>query len=337
MLYLTFYHHSILVRCNESSLLKKLQEEFHFFQVEDIPEDMRATDFIIDAYLKPPPEIPSMEAKKILEHVTVYQRGDFKYLDYSGNDLAIWNHKKNHVELFSVDASRLFEISFLCIHSLLGQSLDRSGLCRLHALGVSMNSLNAIVMLPSMGGKSTLLKELIQYPEIKIISDDTPLCDTRGRIHPFPSKISLEKIPEEGPLATLTWNEFKRQHFSTKWTLSLSQIKDRISIHSADHKNILIQGLRISSGVSHIKNVPKWKMIKPMMEHMIIGFGLPQILEMFLNFKFGDAFKLFVHGFIRSLCAFHLVRKSRCYYMYLGPDKSLNATLIRNILHEHQN
>jgi hypothetical protein len=164
-----------------------------------------------------------------------------------------------------------------------------------------------------------------------------PLCDTRGRIHPFPSKISLEKIPDYGPLATLPWNEFKRHHFSAKWTLSLSHIKDRISIHSADHHNILIQGLRLSSGESHLKNVPKWKMLKPMMEHMIIGFGLPQILEMFLNFKLGDVFKLFAHGFIRSLCAFHLVRKSRCYYMYLGPDKSLNATLIRNILHEHQN
>ncbi len=333
MLYLSFYHHSILIRSNESTLVKKLQEEFHFFE----KNDLKNTDYVIDLSLAPPPEIPRMVASKILEHVTIYEKDDLKYLDYSGHDLTIWNTKKKHIQIVSPDLTRLYELSFLCIHSLLGQSLERQGLCRLHALGVSIASSNAIVMLPSMGGKSTLLKELIQYPEVKIISDDTPIGDYRGRVHAFPTKISLEKIPEEGLFSTLNWSEFKRAHYPPKWTLSLSQVKERISTDSIHHKNFLFHGLRISSGQGELKKVPRWRMIKPMMEHMIMGFGLPQILEMFLNFKISDIVKLMTHGFIRAVCAFQLVRKSQCYFIFLGPDKSHNATLIRNILHESKN
>ena len=329
---MTFHHHNILVRSNESSLIEKLKEEFHFFQEEKISD----AGTVIDLFVKSPPELPQMVAVKILEHVTIYQNDESQYLDYSGKALTIRNLREKNITIFSEDIPRLYELSFLCIHSILGQKLDQSGFCRLHAMAVSINKNNAVVMLPSRGGKSTILKELILNHEVKIISDDMPLCDLRGRIHPFPTKIALDKIPESGPLAKLNWNEFNRYNYPPKWTLSLSQIKEKICDNSENNINFLIQGCRISNGKSYLLEVSKWKMIKPMMEHMIIGFGLPQILEMFLSFKVTDLFKLPYHGLIRSICAFNLVRKSRCYYFYLGPDKSYNARLILDLLYEHQ-
>lgn len=333
MLKLDFHHHIILVRCNESLLLKKLEQEFHFFISSENP----APGIEIDLHLEAPPEMPSMVASKLLENAVVYRLGSRQYVDYFGEALTIWDQSEKKVEIFSTNHERMYELAFLAIHSLLGQELDRDGLVRLHAVAVSLNHTNAIVMLPSKGGKSTLLQNLIDNPEIKIISDDMPLCDTQGRIYPFPSKMSLGESPTSGPLANLEWQEFKRHHYPTKWTASLSQMKDRLDHHPENNHNILIAGFRLSRGQSILSEVPKWKMIKPVMEHMILGIGLPQIIELFLKFNFNDLIKLPYHAAIRSVCAFQLVRKSKCYYFYMGPDKSYNAQQILDLMYEQTN
>ena len=72
------------------------------------------------------------------------------------------------------------------------------------------------------------------------------------------------------------------------------------------------------------------------MEHMIIGIGLPQIIEMFLKFHFTDVFKMAWHAAIRTVCAFKMVRKARCYHFYMGPDKTYNAQLLLDLIYEHQ-
>lgn len=331
MLYLDFYHHTILIRCNESGLLKKIQDEFHFFVVDhaSLPETT------LDLTIGPPPELPSMVAVKLLEHATVYRLGSRQYIDYSGEALTVWDTSDRKIEIFSSDLDRLYELAFLCIHSLLGQELDRDGICRLHAVAISIDKTNAIIMLPSKGGKSTLLEYFLENPEVKIISDDMPLCDTQGRIHSFPSKISLNSSPQSGPLSQLEWSEFKRSYYPPKWTASLSQFKERINSAPENNQNILIAGFRLSSGQSILLEVSKWKMIKPMLEHMIMGFGLPQILEMFLKFSFTDYIKLPYHATIRAICAFQLVRKAKCYYIYLGPDKSYNAQIILELVYEN--
>lgn len=333
LLYLDFHHHIILVRCNESSLLQKLRKEFHFFVSDEEP----TPEITIELSKESLPEMPSMVASKILEHAAVYRLGNLKYVDYFGEALTIHDSSLGNVKIYSLDEERLFEITFLVIHSLAGEKLDLDGFCRLHAVAVSLNKLNAIVMLPSKGGKSTLLKNLLENPEIKIISDDMPLCDYGGHIHPFPSKISLNDKPETGLLAELDWHEFKRHHFPPKWTASLSQMKDRLDHESFEHQNILIAGHRLSNGESMLTKVSRWKMAGPLMEHMIIGFGLPQIIEMFLNFRFTDIFKMIRHSVIRVICAFQLARKSECYFLYMGPDKNYNAQLILDLMYEHQN
>lgn len=332
MLYLDFHHHIILVRCNEESLLQKLRDEFHFF----VTSETSAPHTEIEITKSAPTELPSMVAVKILENAAIYRLGTRQYIDYFGEALTIWDSSEKKVQIFSEDETRLFELAFLAIHSVLGQALDQDGLCRIHALAVSINDVNALVMLPSKGGKSTLLQHLLENPEVKIISDDMPLVDYQGNVHPFPSKISLGEVPTTGVLSTLTWHEFKRHHYPPKWTASLSQLKDRLDSNSATHKNLVIVGYRLSSGQSILSEVPKWKMIMPMMEHMIMGFGLPQILEMFLRFNFTDFVKLPYHAIVRSVCAFKLAKKSKCYYFYMAPDKTYNAQLILDLMYEHQ-
>ncbi len=318
---------------NEEALLKKFEEEFHFF-VQSSAEHVQTT---VDIFREKPPELPPMVASKILETCTVYRLSSRQYVDYRGEALTIRDEQEDAVRIYSLDDDRLYEIGFLAIHSLLGEALDKKGFSRIHALSVGLKNLNAILMLPSKGGKSTMLSHLLENPEIKIISDDMPLVDMRGFIHVFPSKISVDRQPEDGPLSKLHWIEFKRTVYPPKWTASLSQLKERIETHNLHQKTLLVAGYRLSQGQSILTAVPKWKMIAPMFEHMIMGFGLPQVLEMFLKFNFTDLFRMGMHAFMRSISAFNLVRKSRCYHFYLGPDRSYNAQLLLDEMYEQQN
>jgi hypothetical protein len=67
-----------------------------------------------------------------------------------------------------------------------GEQLDAQGLHRFHAVGISYRGLAFLVSMPPNGGKSTLAMSLLDDPEFLLISEDTPLIDLRGRIHPFP-------------------------------------------------------------------------------------------------------------------------------------------------------
>lgn len=333
MLHLNFYHHSILIRCNESALIEKLKEEFDFFlDSEDPGEDRTEVNLI----LGPPRELPPMVAVKILEQGTVYRLGPRQYVDYFGEAVSIQDFQEKTVELQSENIDRLFELAYLTIHSLVGQNLEKDGLCRIHGLGISLEQTNAIVMLPSKGGKSTLLSHLFENPDVKVISDDMPLCDYSGKIYSFPSKISLEKIPQDGILSKLNWRQFRRHHYPPKWTASLQMMKERIAGSPEKNRTLLIAGHRLSQGQSILVGVSKWKMIRPVFEHMILGIGLPQIIEMFLRFNASDLLRLPYHAIVRTLCAFNLVRKSQCYYFYMGPDKTYNSQLLLDLLYDQQ-
>ncbi|MBA2405169.1 MAG: hypothetical protein H0V66_10395 [Bdellovibrionales bacterium] len=332
-LYLNFHNHIILVSSNEEATIRKLQEEFHYF----VRAEASIVQTNIEIFKEIPPVLPSMVAVKILETCSIYKIGPSRYIDYRGEALTIWDKQEESVRIYSLDVDRLYEIAFLAIHSILGQELEKKGICRVHALGVSLGKVNSLVMLPSKGGKSTLLSYLLENPEVKILSDDMPLIDLTGRIHIFPSKISVDKKPEDGALAKLNWTEFVRTQYPPKWTAGLSQLKNRIETNNLHHKNLLIAGFRLSKGQSILTPVPKWKIIGPVFEHMIMGVGLPQVIEMFLNFNWTDILKLIYHSIIRSFCAFQMIRRAKCYHFYLGPDRAYNAQLLLDQMYDQQN
>lgn len=329
--YLDFHNHIILVKGAPASVEEKLRSEFHYFLA---PDSYPQLTIELNAGILP--LTPSLPVEKILETCLIYRLGKRKYVDYFGEALTVVDDDTKTITITSSSEERLFELAFLTIHSRAGDFLDRSGFCRVHAMAVSYKGVNALVMLPSKGGKSTLLTHLLENPDIKIIADDMPLVDRRGRILPFPSKISMTEKPESGELSKLRWNEFMRAHYPPKWTASLSAIPERLEISPEKNPVLLINGIRLSHGESLISPAPKMQMIAPLMEHMIIGRGLPQIIEIFLDMKFTDIFKMTLHAIIRSCCAMKLLMNSETFNFYIGHDKSYNAQLLLNLLSEHE-
>ncbi len=329
---LDFHNHTILVKSSVESILQSLKDEFHFFARESVAR----IDWSLSIKNEVLPPISPVVAHKITETCAIYNLGSKKILDYFSKAQVIWDDLDKTIEIFAQDEDRLYELGFLAIHSLIGQKLDQDGLCRIHALGISVKNKNALVMLPSKGGKSTLLSHLMANSEVNIISDDMPLINMKGEVYPFPTKISLEEIPRTGALSQLKWREFKRTQYPSKFTASLAQFKDRIDINSPHNETSLIAGFRLSSGKSILTPVSRFKMIKPLFEHMIVGVGLPQVIEMFLSFNFTDFIKMAYHASIRFICATKLLFASKCFHFYLGPDLADNAQILLEQLNEHK-
>lgn len=310
---------------------EKLSSEFHFFLTPG-----GTPELTLELHLSPLPVTPSLPVEKILETCLVYRLGKRKYVDYFGEALTIVDDETHTISIYTSSEERLFELAFLTIHSRAGDLLERSGVCRVHAMAVSYKGTNAVVMLPSKGGKSTLLSHLLENPDIKIIADDMPLVDFSGKLLPFPGKISMTERPSTGELARLNWNEFLRAHYPPKWTASLSAIPARLEYAPGDHPTLLIQGVRLSHGESLLAPVSRWRMLGPLLEHMIIGKGLPQIIELVLEFRPSDIFKLIRLSVLRAWCALRLLLRSDNFYFYLGHDKAYNAQILLNLLDRRQ-
>ncbi len=328
---LDFHHHIILVKGAEGAVGEKLKSEFHFFLSPD-----KYPDLTIELNHGALPPTPSVPVDKILETCLVYRLGRRKYIDYYGEALTIVDNDSKTISISSASVERLFELAFLTIHSRAGDFLDEAGFSRIHAMAVSYKNVNAIVMLPSKGGKSTLLTYLLENPDIKIIADDMPLVDRRGRILPFPTKISMTEKPESGELSKLNWNEFMRAHYPPKWTASLSSIPERLEVAPEKNPVLLLNGIRLSHGESLIVPATKWQMIPGVLHHMVIGAGLPQIIEIFLDMRPSDIWKMVKHAVLRSWCAFMLVKQSDNFTFYIGHDKAYNAQLLLNLMSEHE-
>lgn len=328
---LDFHHHIILVKGAPASVDEKLRSEFHYFlSKEGYPE------LTLELTLGALPPTPSLPVSKILETCLVYRLGKRKYVDYFGEALTIVDEDTKTISITSASEERLYELAFLTVHSRAGDLLDHAGFSRVHALAVSYKNRNAVVMLPSKGGKSTLLTHLLENPDIKIIADDMPLVDRQGRILPFPTKISMTEVPSSGELSKLNWNEFLRAHHPPKWTASLSALPERLELSPEKNPVLLIHGVRLSHGESLIARTKKWQMMAPLFEHMIFGMGLPQVIEIFLEFRPIDTLKMLKHFILRSWCALSLLLKSDTFIFYIGNDKSYNAQLILNLLSEHE-
>jgi len=327
--FINIKHLSILTITDEDELIKKLASEFHFFTSldEEYPQ------FEIQLLKESPPKIPELVAKKILPHALIYYHQGKRYVDYQGKALIV--EEGRSFSIYSLDSEFLFELAFLTIHSLLGDLLQEVGLYRIHALAGTYNKKDFIIMLPSGGGKSTMLTSLIEDPEFQIISDDSPLIDSEGRIHPFPTKISLSEIPQTGKLKDLPWHNFTRALHPPKFVLSLSHFRNQINDNPQDSRPLLILGQRSTFSTPRVLKMNRLSTIKSLLENMVIGVGLPQIIEIFLKFKFIPDFYKMTYAFIkRSSAAYRLFQRSEHYEIILSQNIKANCQQIKDLIDE---
>lgn len=205
------------------------------------------------------------------------------------DSVSLWvDFRHESVVIMGEDLDRVREICYLSVLSRAGKLLDRRGLHRVHAMAVHAFDTDFVCMLPSGGGKSTLLLHLLRHPEVSVISDDTPLIDAQGRVHSMPLKLSV--CDDQVALLGKTFNnatpqEFRRYSHPWKKYVAVCDFQHRIA-HPDRHvkRTIFARGVRHAGEENALFSVPWPSLFHDYFIHGIIGVGTPIFLELFWEF-----------------------------------------------------
>ncbi len=225
------------------------------------------------------------------------------------------------------DPCLLWELSYLLILSRAGEELDRRGLHRVHAAGLSRQG-RAVLLCGGQGaGKTTLLMELLKDPLFSLLSDDTPLVSADGDVSPFPQRIGLDWSSPHLPGFPAA-RRFRRRRRCDKFLVDIGRADIRVSGTAAPGPVFLLRrgsapGIRRAGGAAAAKELAL---------SLALGAGTPQLAEYFLRFSpAGIAAKTAILA-SRLRAASALLSKSGFYVMETSRDPSENAAVLRSFL-----
>lgn len=251
-------------------------------------------------------------------------------IDYFGRALSVYEPAEQRTTIQGTDATLVHEAAYHFVVSRIGEHLDRAGLVRLHALGLVGRQGGVAVMLPSGGGKSTLGLRALREPGVRMLSDDSPLLDRRGRMHPFPLRIGVNAT-DAARLPEGHVRRIDRMEFHPKLALELSAFRDRIEDEPQPLRHLVI-GHRTLAGTARLEPLGRMAAVAPLIRESVVGVGLYQGMEFVLQRGARDVLVQAGPGFVRSRgCAAALAR-AKVWRLTTGRDHDANWAALAQLL-----
>lgn len=324
-----FYGLTIEVRSSSPDLAAEVRRDFAYFRVPSGEGRVQ-----IDMHLSAPPyaELPAVPASVITPRNVCFQNKHLTYIDYFGQGLAIFDRRRMVCSVYGTDADLVREIVYLFVLSTVGQHLDGKGLHRVHGLGMSYRGQGILTLLPSGGGKSTMAQRLLGHPEFRLLSDDTPLIDRSGHMHPFPLRVGFKPHRDVG-IPPQYLHTVRRMEFDPKTLIDIDYYHDRLG--SRVPPRALLVGARNLGDVSEIAPLSRSRAFKALLKYMVVGLGVYQGLEFLLE---RGIWELSGKGGIvasRLYNSLRLLARTPSYRFVLGRDPERNCeTLLEFIRRE---
>ena len=280
-----FYGYGIEVSSREANLVAEVRRDFRYFRRPAAECQLR-----IEMRFEEPPyaELPSVPAAFLTPRNVCYRRGETMYVDYFGRALAIVDRAAGRCLVYSTDDHLIHEAVYLFILSTVGQALDRAGLHRVHALGVSYRDRAILLLLPSGGGKSTMALELLRQPGFQLLGEDTPLIDRQGRVLPFPLRIGVRPGSPTGVPEQYLRTK-RRMEFDPKTLIDISYFEERLAAYGRPvEPGLILVGQRNLGQETDIVPLSRTAVLKALVKYMVVGLGVYQGLEFLLERGIGD-------------------------------------------------
>jgi len=280
-----------------------------------------------------PPDFDALgplEASFVTPRNVVYSDGDRQVVDYFGKALCVVDRRAGTATIQGEEAHLVHEAAYLYLLSRVGEHLDRTGFTRLHALALSGAQGGVAVMLPSGGGKSTLAVRALRDEEVTILSEDTPLLDRRGVLHPFPLRIGVnatdaETVPEAGV------RRIERMEFHPKLVLDLDAFADRIEHESRPLSHIVV-GRRSLGMTATLEPLSRRVAAGAMFREAVVGVGVYQGMEFVLQRGMRDVAGKAGIAASRAACCAAGLRGARVWRLTLGRDHDANWEALSALL-----
>ena len=311
-----------------SQALEHLRNDFQFFAVAATQNPTT-----IEVITREPPyqDVPDGVATTYTPRNVSYTQDGCTYIDYSSRALVIWERRKRSFRIYSTDPHVQFEATYLFLLSRIGEDLDRRRMHRIHAMAVSVNDKAVLAILPMGGGKSTLCSALLKYPEVDLLSDDSPFISIDGHVHAFPLRLGLTPGSESDIPAEFQ-RTMRRMEFGPKVLVSYEYFAQRVK--PSAEPGIVFIGKRTMAATCRIDPAGAWDKFKSLMVNCVVGLGLYQGLEFVLQHSPLELASKTGIGFSRLRIASKLFARSQVYNLTLGRDQELNAATVRAFVND---
>jgi hypothetical protein len=327
-----FYGFVVTLTSDRDDVVREVTRDFAWFVVpSDRAQSLREPAMRVTISFEAPrySQLPAVPASVLTPRNISFRDGDVSYVDYFGRGLAVVNTKAGTCDIYGTEFDLVREIAYLFLLSTVGQYLDSKGLHRIHAMGVNYKGNGILLLLPSGGGKSTMTMELLKHPDFTLLSEDTPLIDRKGRIHPFPLRLGFRndgvtEVPEEQR------RTLQRMEFDPKTFVDISFFRHRLS--DAVDPGLILVGERNLGIESSIARLSKRGALKAMIKYLVVGLGVYQGLEFLLERGLWEVTGKAGVASSRMRNAVALLRRAPSYKFILGRDTVRNSqTLIEFI------
>jgi len=315
---------------SSEEILKRIQHDFSWFSpLENNKFKMRIK---LEGLDQPKFRHDHLQFSFKTKQAQVLDNEFLRRVEYFDGSIVEYDYQAEVGLIQAIDNDRLHDLALQLISSRTGKMLDLEGLHKIHACSVSLEDKVALILMPIGGGKSTLLLELLKDSAFHFVSDDTPLVDVKKNIHPYPFRIGKTDLPQDYPFLIEPKVKLNRSGYGEKFLLGREEVSLTVETKTLG-KKVLIFGTP-SVKESKIEEMNKGIAFYYLWREMVIGIGLPQIIEFYWSFALLDLAKVIKIGFSRLFLAIALVRENPCYRLYRGPDHSKNASLIKKVLSE---
>jgi hypothetical protein len=225
----------------------------------------------------------------------------------------------------------LNEAFYLLIISIFGQFCDGNGYLRVHALALSYKDTAILLPIPPGGGKSTLAMAMLNTNGFKLISDDEPLVDNSGYIHPFPTRIgTLDKKKIESIPPKFVY-QIDRMEFGKKFFIDYDYWQDKIE-DKPIKKSVLFISHRLLNGEPSIQKSSRMKALASLIRDAVIGVGLYQGLEFILHNSSWEVLSKIRVVSRRFIKAVKLASSAKTYQINLSRNIDKNAEVLKEFL-----
>jgi hypothetical protein len=260
----------------------------------------------------------------------VYELGDRKVVEYFGRALSIVDRTTGDLVVQGEEPQLVHEAAYHYVVSRAGQHLDALGLTRLHAMGVAGNQGAVAVMLPSGGGKSTLVLRALRDPRVRLLSEDTPLLDRGGLLHPFPLRVGVNAT-DAAELPEGSVRRIERMEFHPKLALELEAFAERIESRPQPLRHLVI-GRRSLGREARLEPARRAAAAGPLLREAVVGVGVYQGMEFILQRGMRDTLgKLDVAATRAARCAGAL-RRAQVWRLTVGRDRERNWAALDPLL-----
>lgn len=338
---LNIYGVSVLVESDLLDLLKMIKLDFWSYFQESDTTNKHPFDLTIkmtnESLISIP---PSLQTTMQTQTSLCFDQGDFRYCDYYGEALSRINFSKNEVLITGQSVERLHEVAYLVILSRVGKILDLKGLHKLHAFAILFKENIAFVcMMPTKGGKSTLLSELLKDPRVKMLSDDIPFIDSVGKLRPFPIKIGFNQEPQDLEVESPEENIYTmtRQSHGLKYLVSTKGLGKKVVSEGCFSRIILAEGFRFSSKDFRIEESSWMQTFKGLLKHGVVGVGSPIVIEYFWQSGIRDFFIKTKIFFLRLIAFINLCTRAKKIRLLCGSQPKVIALGILEFLEKEAN